>query len=66
MHISQYARDFVAQALTKSPSARPAAEDLLQHTWLRHYFGGKVPDTATQCGSTVTAGLLKSWLVASW
>ncbi|PNW85396.1 hypothetical protein CHLRE_03g184450v5 [Chlamydomonas reinhardtii] len=66
VHISQYARDFVAQALTKLPGARPTAEDLLQHSWLRHYFGGKVPDTAAQCGSTVTAGLLKSWLVASW
>ncbi|KXZ56737.1 hypothetical protein GPECTOR_1g664 [Gonium pectorale] len=66
VHISQFARDFVAQALTKSPSARPSAEELLQHAWLRHYFGGKVPDPSTATGGVVTAGLLKSWLVTSW
>ncbi|GLC38958.1 hypothetical protein PLESTB_000465600 [Pleodorina starrii] len=67
VHISHYARDFVAQALTKSPEARPSAEQLLQHAWLRHHFGGKVPDTsAGTTGGVMAASLLKSWLVASW
>ncbi|KAG2499859.1 hypothetical protein HYH03_002150 [Edaphochlamys debaryana] len=65
VHISQYARDFVAQALTKAPARRPSAEELLQHSWLRHYFGGKVPDAAAAT-SGVSAGQLKSWLVANW
>lgn len=66
VHISQLARDFIAQALTKSPSERPSADELLQHGWLRLHFGGKMPDTATAGGNAVSAGLLKSWLVASW
>ncbi len=66
VHISQLARDFIAQALTKSPTVRPSADELLQHGWLRLHFGGKMPDTATAGGNAVSAGLLKSWLVASW
>ncbi|GIL72990.1 hypothetical protein Vretimale_4629 [Volvox reticuliferus] len=66
VHISHYARDFVSQALTKRPDVRPSAEQLLQHIWLRHYFGGKLPDSSGTTGGDVTAGLLKSWLVASW
>ncbi|GIL42968.1 hypothetical protein Vafri_787 [Volvox africanus] len=65
VHISHYARDFVSQALTKHPEGRPSAEQLLQHVWLRHYFGGKLPDSSG-AGGDVTPGLLKPWLVASW
>ncbi|PNH12415.1 Serine/threonine-protein kinase ark1 [Tetrabaena socialis] len=65
VHISQFARDFVAKALTKSPSDRPSAADLLQHPWLSHHFGGKLPDPAAAAGCGATANMLKSWLVAS-
>ncbi|EFJ51962.1 hypothetical protein VOLCADRAFT_56153, partial [Volvox carteri f. nagariensis] len=66
VHISQYARDFVAQALTKDADLRPSAEQLLQHPWLRHYFGGKIPDPSVATGGLITVGVLKSWLAASW
>lgn len=64
VHVSQHARDFVLRSLSRDPAQRPTAGELLQHPWLKHYFGGKVPDPSTCAG--VTAGLLKSWLLTTW
>ena len=66
VHVSAHARDFVTRALSHSPADRPSADELLQHSWLKHYFGGKVPDLGASGPGGVTAGLLKSWIAASW